>query len=379
MSLPGSCNSEKIYIFLIKEGYTPEGACAIIANLDHESGLRPNNLQDTYNASYGSDTYYTDIVNNKTYSKTKFMNDKAGYGLAQWTYPTRKGKLYASTVEKGISIDDMEGQLKYLISELKGMTTLDNVLRTSNDLYTTCDKFLITFEAPLVPDYNSRRATAKKYYDRYKNLDVNSVKNDEDFESNTNSSTVTVEKDNNSNSENIGIYTVQNGDSWWKISCKLFGTGTKMYSMAELNGKSISDIIYPGQQLKYYIDEAIIDKQTNVSNSSTTSKDTEYIVKPGDGWWSIAESTLGSGTKMHILAAYNGKTIKHMLHPNDVVKIPSNYDKYDMYTVKKGDSWKLLAETKLKSVNMMNYLAEFNGKTVNQPLLAGMVLKIPRI
>ena len=68
-----------------------------------------------------------------------------------------------------------------------------------------------------------------------------------------------------------------------------------------------------------------------------------------------------------------------MLHPNDVVKIPSNSDKYDMYTVKKGDSWKLLAETKLKSVNMMNYLAEFNGKTVNQPLLAGMVLKIPRI
>ena len=379
MSLPGSCNSEKIYIFLVKEGYTTEGACAIIANLDHESGLRPNNLQDSYNVYYGSDTYYTDIVNNKTYSKTKFMNDKAGYGLAQWTYPTRKGKLYASTVEKGISIDDLEGQLKYLISELKGMTTLDNILRTSKDLYTACDKFLITFEAPLVPDYNSRRATAKKYYDRYKNLDVNSVKNDEDFESNTNSSTVTVEKDNNSNSENIGIYTVQNGDSWWKISCKLFGTGTKMYSMAELNGKSISDIIYPGQQLKYYIDEAIIDKQTNASNSSTTSKDTEYIVKPGDGWWSIAESTLGSGTKMHILAAYNGKTIKHMLHPNDVLKIPSNSDKYDMYTVKKGDSWKLLAETKLKSVNMMNYLAEFNGKTVNQPLLAGMVLKIPRI
>ena len=121
MSLPGSCNSEKIYIFLVKEGYTPEGACAIIANLDHESGLRPNNLQDTYNASYGSDTYYTDIVNNKTYSKTKFMNDKAGYGLAQWTYPTRKGKLYSSTIEKGISIDDLEGQLKYLISELKGI------------------------------------------------------------------------------------------------------------------------------------------------------------------------------------------------------------------------------------------------------------------
>ena len=50
-----------------------------------------------------------------------------------------------------------------------------------------------------------------------------------------------------------------------------------------------------------------------------------------------------------------------------------------MICIKKGDSWKLIAETKLKSANMMNYLAEFNGKTINQPLLAGMVLKIPRI
>jgi hypothetical protein len=60
-----------------------------MGNLDAESGLRSNNLQDTYSREFNlTDAQYTAAVDNGTY--TKFVNDEAGYGLAQWTYWSRK-------------------------------------------------------------------------------------------------------------------------------------------------------------------------------------------------------------------------------------------------------------------------------------------------
>lgn len=42
-------------------------------------------------------------------------------------------------------------------------------------------------------------------------------------------------------------YTVKNGDSWWKIA---HDHGMDMYTLAQLNGKTISSVIYPGQVLR---------------------------------------------------------------------------------------------------------------------------------
>ena len=39
-------------------------------------------------------------VDNGTYSKESFVNDGAGYGLAQWTYSSRKKALYEYAKEK---------------------------------------------------------------------------------------------------------------------------------------------------------------------------------------------------------------------------------------------------------------------------------------
>ena len=47
-----------------------------------------------------------------------------------------------------------------------------------------------------------------------------------------------------------------------------------------------------------------------------------YTVRSGDSWWSIAESQMGSGSKDTELAEYNGKTVNDVLHPGDVLKIP---------------------------------------------------------
>ncbi len=64
-----------------------------------------------------TDSEYTKKVDNKTYKN--FIKDKAGYGLAQWTFWSRKEKLYNHAQKRKKSIGDLEMQLSYLIDELK--------------------------------------------------------------------------------------------------------------------------------------------------------------------------------------------------------------------------------------------------------------------
>ena len=75
---------EKIWSFLKAQGLTDAGAAGLMGNLYAESGLRANNLQNSYEGRLGmTDAEYTEMVNRGTY--TNFANDRAGYGLCQWT------------------------------------------------------------------------------------------------------------------------------------------------------------------------------------------------------------------------------------------------------------------------------------------------------
>jgi len=58
------------------------GVAGLMGNLYAESGLRSNNLQNTYEKTLGmTDEKYTAMVDNGSY--TNFVHDSAGYGLAQ--------------------------------------------------------------------------------------------------------------------------------------------------------------------------------------------------------------------------------------------------------------------------------------------------------
>ena len=83
--LTGKTNEEKIWNYLTAAGMTACGAAGLMGNLYAESGLRPNNLQNSYEGKLGmADAEYTELVDHGSY--TNFAGDSAGYGLAQWTY-----------------------------------------------------------------------------------------------------------------------------------------------------------------------------------------------------------------------------------------------------------------------------------------------------
>ena len=163
-------SSKIIWDFLKKEGFSDFGVAGLMGNLDAESALRPNNLQDTYSRSLGlSDTEYTAKVDNGTY--TNFVRDSAGYGLAQWTYWSRKENLLNYAKSKKKSIGDLEMQLEFLVQELKTSykNSVYNILINATTVQQASDVVLMNFERPAnaAAQKSKRAAMGQVYYDKY--------------------------------------------------------------------------------------------------------------------------------------------------------------------------------------------------------------------
>lgn len=165
-------NEKIIWDFLKSNGLTNAGAAGLMGNLFAESSLIPSNLQNTINKKLGlTDAEYTQKVNDGIY--TNFIHDGAGYGLAQWSYYSRKQSLLNYARSTGRSIGDLNMQLEFLISELKNsFPKVWNVLISSNNLQECSNIVLKEFERSARKDEASvqmtRRQYGQKYLDMYK-------------------------------------------------------------------------------------------------------------------------------------------------------------------------------------------------------------------
>ena len=141
-------NEERIWKYLKSCGLTDAGAAGLAGNLYAESAFNPQNLQNTYEKSLGyDDQSYTDAVDSGDYAR--FSSDSAGYGLAQWTYKTRKAGLFALAKLEDKSIGDLDLQLKYLKKEMeKSYSKLWNLLKTTNNIREATVEVMVKFEGP---------------------------------------------------------------------------------------------------------------------------------------------------------------------------------------------------------------------------------------
>ena len=162
-------NMKKVYKYLIDHGYTKEGAAGLIGNLKAESGVRPDILEKSKQSKLGMNSEeYIRRVNDGSY--TNFVHDKAGFGLAQWTYYSRKQGLY-NTCKKNSphNIGDLHCQANYVVTELRTENgKLYNALTKDGDLYTLTSRVCKEYERPAVNNVDTRYSYAKKWYDRYK-------------------------------------------------------------------------------------------------------------------------------------------------------------------------------------------------------------------
>lgn len=163
-------DEERIWDFLIGKIGNAYGVAGLMGNLYAESGLRANNLQNSFERSLGmSDVEYTAAVDSGKYTRDQFVKDSAGYGLAQWTWWTRKAALYDFKEDR--SIGDLDMQLGYLWQELS--TSYRGILPDltgATSVYNASTAILVKFERPADQSEamkQKRAAYGQTYYDKY--------------------------------------------------------------------------------------------------------------------------------------------------------------------------------------------------------------------
>ena len=170
MALRGKDNAEKIWNFFLDERFSIYGIAALMGNLFAESGLDPKNLQNSCEKRLNyTDAEYTTAVDNGTYKN--FAYDGAGYGLPQFTFPSRKEAFYKYAKDVGKSIGDLETQLLFMVKEMKkDFKSVYSALKTASDVKTASFLVLKKYEAPKDQSDAVKRKRAEygqEYFNRF--------------------------------------------------------------------------------------------------------------------------------------------------------------------------------------------------------------------
>ena len=173
-------NAKIIWDYCKAQGLTDAGAAGLMGNLFAESALNPQNLQNTYNSKLNlTDVQYTQKVDNGSY--TNFVKDSAGYGLAQWTYWSRKQNLLNFAKARKASIGNLTIQLDFLFQELQqGYQDVLNLLKTTSSVFEASNAILLKFERPADQSskvQNLRAGYGQNYYNQFAQTQTSSSKN----------------------------------------------------------------------------------------------------------------------------------------------------------------------------------------------------------
>lgn len=146
------------------------GAAGLMGNLFAESGLHPNNLQNSYNKKLNiTDEEYTKLVDDGNYPE--FSADKAGYGLAQWTFWSRKQALLDFAKDRGVSIGDLQMQLDFMWKELNDShPAVLIVLKEAKSVREASDAVLMWYERPADQSeavQSKRAGYGQGYFEKY--------------------------------------------------------------------------------------------------------------------------------------------------------------------------------------------------------------------
>ena len=212
--------------YLKSKGLTDEGAAGLMGNLYAESGIVAVIYEWSKHSAIGlsNEEYVRQTISGQY---TNFVNDQAGFGVAQWTFWSRKQALLDSC---GSRLGQMSCQLDFLIYELNtGYSKILSTLKSSHDIYTCTVQVMCDFERPYdqsTSAKNLRTSYSRRIYNEYSGSSSSSDPNPGDSGSKT--------------------YVVQPGDTLSDIALRY---GTTVDTLVRLNNISNPNLIYVGQVL----------------------------------------------------------------------------------------------------------------------------------
>ena len=158
---------QTIYTRLVQAGMSPVAACAMMGNMQAESAMRADNVQDGMGYT---DADYTAAVDA---GAIDFVSDQRGYGLCQWTYPARKRNLLAFARSRGVSIGNEDMQVDFCIKELQTeYASLWQYLSSATGVYEAASRICKEYERPAVNNVDVRAGFANEFYMSLGGMDV---------------------------------------------------------------------------------------------------------------------------------------------------------------------------------------------------------------
>lgn len=156
-------NEQIIYNRLRQAGMTEAGALGVLGNWECESGCEPNRVQGDFSPYRSISKAYVAKLNSGELSMNAFAHDAKGFGLAQWTYWSRKEEMYHEWKSSGLAIDSVEFQVGFALKEFKRDFPADlNLLKTTNDVYAATKAVCARFENPAVHNIDARFSAAQR-------------------------------------------------------------------------------------------------------------------------------------------------------------------------------------------------------------------------
>lgn len=160
-------NNKVVWDMLLADLGNEYGVAGIMGNLQAESCIRSNNLQNTGNNALNlTDEEYTLQID----TGNRSFIDNRGYGIAQWTSSGRKQRLYDYCKNKGVSIGDLIAQVEFLLIEMKSYyNSVYKTVKEAKSVKEASDAVLIKYEAPASKNnINTQIARANKGEEFYK-------------------------------------------------------------------------------------------------------------------------------------------------------------------------------------------------------------------
>lgn len=315
-SVPVTDSASTIWNFFKGKGLNHFAIAGIMGNLYAESGFKPTNLQNAYEKKLGyTDDSYTAAVDNGSYGN--FVKDSAGYGLAQWTYWSRKQALLEYARSAGKSIGDLGMQLDFMWKEMQGYKSMMTTLNGATSILEASNAVLMQYERPADQGESVQQKRAgygKTYYDKYAQSAPTPAPAGTLYR---------VQVGAYSRRENADrqLAAVQRKgfDALIKKIGNLYKVQTGAYSVKANADAQLARVKAAG------FSDAYITTESGGTVVATSPEEkptyTTYVVQDGDSLWKIAKKLLGNGNDWPKIAELNG--IKDtIIYAGQKLKIP---------------------------------------------------------
>ena len=161
-------SKQTIWAFLKSNGLPDEAVAGIMGNFEAESNCEACRLQGDFSPTRQTSRRYADMVNTGTMAVDAYVMDAKGWGLAQWTYYTRKQNLLKFCQSQGKGIEDETAQLNFFLAEMQNeFPTVWKGLLSCKDIRTAAYLVCHNYERPAFENTEVRTSLAQKIYDEF--------------------------------------------------------------------------------------------------------------------------------------------------------------------------------------------------------------------